>query len=706
MAGKNDTSPNIISNVKNVFLNYPVSDLKGVGPKRANLLSKKGLNKILDLFYFIPNKYEDRSHIIPISEINLERPALVKGKVKWSGEERLFGHRKKLYKIIIEEGTHQLELIWFNLKKQFFSSISRPGRNLLVFGRIKKNGNRMLMFHPDISLFDEGVKAPGILPLYPSVDGVSNKILRSITKAALNNYLDLLIDPVPQEILERTGLPDLRETIGSLHFPGEKSDLDSLNSSGTVFHKRLIFDKFFNLILKIFYEKERMGKISVKPLKTTGETYNEIKEFFPFELTGDQSNCIKEIYEDLISGKRMNRLVMGDVGTGKTAIAAAAAYMVTKNRLQVSLMAPTQLLAEQHMNYFLSLPPAMGFKPVLLTGNLKKPLREQIYADIDNGLYNIAIGTHSLIQEKLKFTNLGMVIIDEQHRFGVRQRAMIIDKGKHSHVLTMSATPIPRTIALTLYGDRDISIINQYPDSRVPVSTILVERSQNRWILNKLKDSISGGNQAYIVCPLIDESEDSELKSVVEMTESLRKILSPPYRIEYIHGRMEAVKKEVILKDFRAGKINILVSTTVIEVGIHVPNASLMIIEHPERLGLAQLHQLRGRIGRDGRGGTFILIMSNNPSESSVNRLSILEECNDGFEISKKDMEYRGHGEISGTRQSGFSEFELTDIINHHDLLKKAGDLVKSIMSLDPCLNLPENRHLKSMVEPFNNKTP
>ena len=374
--------------------------------------------------------------------------------------------------------------------------------------------------------------------------------------------------------------------------------------------------------------------------------------------------------------------------------------MVIRNNLQVSLMAPTQLLAEQHMNYIQSMPSSMGFKPVLLTGNLKKSVREEIYGNIKKGLYNIVIGTHSLIQDKLNFSNLGLAIIDEQHRFGVRQRSMIIDKGSNTHILTMSATPIPRTIAITIYGDRDISMIYQYPVNRVPVKTIPVERSKKRWIFDTLKEKVSGGSQAYIVCPLIDESEDSELKSVIEMTKSLRNILSPLYSIEYIHGQMDSGYKEEILKDFRKGKINILVATTVIEVGIHVPNASLMIVEHPERLGLAQLHQLRGRIGRDGKGGTFILIMPEDPSENTTKRLNIMAECNDGFEISKRDMEFRGHGEIRGTRQSGFSEFEISDILNHHSLLKKAGDSVKKIFDADPDMTLPEHGHFKSLVDP------
>ena len=695
MAGKSDSYPHIRS-IQNTYLNSPVSDLKGVGPKRAALLIKRGLATILDLLYFIPRGYEDLSRIVSISETEPDKTALVKGKVIWAGEEKLYGRRKRLYKIILGGDAGQLELVWFNLNSGFFSSLSNPETEILVYGRVKKNGNKIQIYHPDVSVYDPGTKPPGILPVYPSVEGVSNKIIRSVIKTAIDKYLDLIIDPVPPDILEKTKLPDLKKTLNSLHFPEEGTDPDQFENGDSPFHKRLVFDRFFSLMIKLRCGKYQREKLKAAPMIIQEEDFGKIPDFFPFRLTGDQLKCMEEIYSDLTGGKLMNRLIMGDVGTGKTLVAVAAAFMAVKNNCQVSLMAPTQLLAEQHMRYMESLPDSMGFKPVLLTGNLKKPEKDRVYESIKKGQYNIIIGTHALLQAKLEFKNLKMAIIDEQHRFGVRQRSTIIEKVENVHVITMSATPIPRTIAITLYGDRDISVIKEYPDTRKPVSTVLADRSEKRWIFNKLREKISENCQAYIICPLIDESENSELKSVAEMAESLKRIL-PDFKTGYVHGRMDPGIKEAVLKDFRGGKIHILVATTVIEVGIHVPNASLMIIEHPERLGLAQLHQLRGRIGRDGKGGTCIMIMPENPSDGTIKRLKILAECSDGFEISKKDMEFRGHGEISGIRQSGFNEIEIGDIINYHDLLKKTDKLVKELFKTDPDFSLPQHRLLKAI---------
>lgn len=697
MAGKNDPG-STISAAANSFLCIPVSDLKGVGPKRAELLANKGINTVLDLFYFIPKGYEDRSKTIPFNELEDGKPAFVKGEVVWSGEEKLFRSRKKLYKIIVREGIRNLELVWFNLNKAYFSSISVPGLEVTAYGITKFSGSRMQMFHPDVSIPDDTAEAPAFLPVYSAIDGLSNRILRSIIKTALDQYLDLFIEPVPVSILEEEELPDLRKTIEQLHFPDIKIDIDLLRNSNTIFHKRIFFDRFLNLMLKIAYEKRQRKKITFPALKINKNVLRGIKDFFPFDLTKDQLQSIKEVRDDLTSGRIMNRLIMGDVGTGKTVIATAAAHMVISNNFQVTLMAPTQLLAEQHMAYVRSLPAEMGFKPVLLTGNLNKSAREEIYTAVKDGDYNIIIGTHALIQDKLIFKDLGLAIIDEQHRFGVRQRSTIIKKGENTHVLSMSATPIPRTIAITLYWDRDLSIISQYPGNRTPISTVVVERSKKRWIFDRLNKELSDGRQIYVICPLIDESENMDLKSVIEMADGLKKILNSRYRVEYIHGQQDTVTKERTLTDFRKGKINVLVATTVIEVGIHVPNASLMIIEHPERLGLAQLHQLRGRIGRDGRGGTCILIAPEKPADKTGERLRIMTECDNGFEMAKKDMKFRGHGEITGIRQSGFSEFGIYDILHQHELFKRTGNIVKNIFKEDPDLRSPQYRHIRSIL--------
>ncbi len=697
MAGKNDPKPAVSATVNN-FLNIPVSKLKGIGTKRVDLLAKKGISTVLDLFYLIPKDYEDRTRIIPFNQLEDGKPAFIKGKVLWSGEERLFRSRKNVFKIIAGEGILRIELVWFNVKKAYFTSFSVPGQEISAYGTVTRHANNLLMYHPDISVSSHDETAT-YLPVYPAIDGLSNRILRPILKTAIEQYLDLLVDPVPEKYIKKAGLPVLRETIKALHSPDKDIDLMSLRNSDTNFHKRIIFDRFFNLMLRVIHDRRQRRDQTIKPLKISNRLFSGLKNFFPFPFTEDQLKCIKEIREDLSSGRPMNRLIMGDVGTGKTLIAVAASYMVIKNSLQVAIMAPTQLLAEQHLVYFKSLPPEMGFKPLLLTGNLKRQEREEKYSSVKNNICNVVIGTHSLIQDKLSFNSLGLVIIDEQHRFGVNQRSIIIEKGVNTHVLSMSATPIPRTIALTLYYDRDVSIINQYPGTHIPVSTLLVDRSKKRWIFDTLNIMLGEGCQVYIICPLIDESLNSELKNVVEIAEGLKKIINPRYRIEYLHGQMEAKVKENTLTAFREGKINILVATTVIEVGIHVPGASLMIIEHPERLGLAQLHQLRGRIGRGGKGGTCILVTQEDSSDMTRKRLGIMVKCSDGFEIAKMDMEFRGYGEITGTRQSGLSEYEISEILHNHHLFKITGDMVKEIFENDPDLKLPEHRHIRTMLD-------
>ncbi|MBN1906145.1 MAG: ATP-dependent DNA helicase RecG [Deltaproteobacteria bacterium] len=697
MAGKSDRKP-AVSAIVNDFLNIPVSKLKGIGDKRAAGLNKRGISTVLDLFYLIPKDYEDRTKITPLNKLEYGKPAYIKGKVLSSGEERLFRSRKNIFKIILGENIFQVDLCWFNVKKAYFTSFCCTGQEICAYGTVTFHNHRIQMYHPDITTAGDD-EAPALLPVYPLIEGLSNRQLRPLIRAAIKEYLDLIIDPVPEIILKRADLPGLKETISALHLPDNSSDLQGLINGETPFHRRIIFDRFLNLTLRMSHDRQQRGFQTTPPLKIPERMFKGIKAFFPFPLTGDQQKCIEEIREDLISGRPMNRLIMGDVGTGKTLVAVAASYMAIKNSLQVAVMAPTQLLAEQHMAYFCALPPEMGFKPVLLTSALKRQEKERIYDSVKDGTYNIVIGTHALIQERLNFDNLGLAVIDEQHRFGVNQRSMIIEKGKNTHVLSMSATPIPRTIALTIYYDRDVSIIAQYPGTHIPVSTILVERAKKRWIFDSMNKMLEEGSQVYIICPLIDESENMELKSVIEMAAGLKKIINPRYRVEYLHGQMEQAKKDATLKEFREGKIAVLVATTVIEVGIHVPNASLMIIEHPERLGLAQLHQLRGRVGRGGKGGTCILVSPESMSEMSRKRLSVMEKVSDGFEIARMDMEFRGHGEITGTRQSGLSEFELGEIFENHDLFRMTGDMVKEIFEKDPDLKLPEHRYFRVILE-------
>jgi ATP-dependent DNA helicase RecG len=460
MAGKSDRRP-AVSAIANAFLNIPVSRLKGIGAKRAACLEKKGISTVLDLFYLIPRDYEDRTNFTPFSKLVHGKAAYIKGKVLWSGEEMLFRSRKNIFKIILGEGIFQVDLCWFNVKKSYFSSFCCPGHEICAYGQVTGHGKRIQMYHPDISAAGSD-EARSLLPVYPLIEGISNRQLRPVISAAIKQYLDLVIDPVPDIFLKKAQLPGLKDTIKGLHLPEKNIDPQGLKNGKSPFHRRITFDRFLSLNLRMNYDRQQRVFQTTAPLKIPDRIFKGINTFFPFPLTHDQMKCIEEIRDDLISGRPMNRLIMGDVGTGKTVVAVAASYMIIKNNLQVAVMAPTQLLAEQHMAYFCALPPEMGFKPVLLTSALKKQEKEKIYDSVKDGTYNIVIGTHALIQDKLSFNNLGLAVIDEQHRFGVNQRSMIIEKGNNTHVLSMSATPIPRTIALTIYYDRDVSVIAQY----------------------------------------------------------------------------------------------------------------------------------------------------------------------------------------------------------------------------------------------------
>ncbi|MFC1866599.1 ATP-dependent DNA helicase RecG [Thermodesulfobacteriota bacterium] len=682
-------------------LSIPLTRLKGVGPGRAALLARRGLYTILDLFYFTPVRYEDRTRISPINCVADGSPSLVRGRVIYGKDERFYSSRKRLFKIVIRDDESDLELLWFQYRTPYLAGFAKPGTDLTVYGIIKNARGRRQMIHPDITISDScgAEDILGFSPVYPSVKGISGKILRSFIRTSLDAYLDCVIDPVPESILSRLDLPGLRESIRNVHFPPEESSLELLNRSNTPFHKRLLFDRFFYVMLTIAFRKMSREKMSKPAYLIPKDIMKEIKKFFQFSLTSDQLKAVKEIAEDLSGGKPMNRLIMGDVGTGKTVLAAVGAFISIRNNRQVTMMVPTQILAEQHMDWFSGLPEEMGFRPVLLTGDIKKTWRKEIYGRIREGQYNLVIGTHSLIQEGLVFADLGLAIIDEQHRFGVRQRSLIDRKGDSPHILVMTATPIPRTLAIIFYGDMDISVIKEYPKGRIPVETCLVKEAQKRWVFETVKQKISSGQQTFVICPVIEESEERDLKGALEMEKRLRKILSPPFRTGIIHGRLPSDEKEKIMRAFRKGMIDLLVGTTVIEVGLHVPNATVMVIEHPERFGLTQLHQLRGRVGRGTKGGMCILMLSDNLSTKAVSRLKALAGNLNGFEIAQKDLELRGHGELTGIRQSGVGELDIFEMLREPDLLLDAKCEAQNLIESDPELLVSDHRHLKVMMK-------
>jgi ATP-dependent DNA helicase RecG len=682
-------------------LSLPLSCLKGVGPKRSAFFAQKGLHTILDLLFFTPLRYEDRTRITPISDVQEGIPALVRGKVVYGREERFYPTRKKLFKILIRDGKAGLELVWFNYRKPFLTQLAAHGKDLLAYGPVRMNRGHKQMIHPDTTVIRPGgyAEAPGFHPVYSSIDGIPPSTLRSTISAVLAKHLSSIADPLSEDAIHRLGLPSLRESIQQVHRPPKESSIDLLNQQSTPYHRRLLFDRFFLVMLIIAFRKKRREKGEGLVFSIPQDLVNKTGEFFPFQLTLHQEKAVSDIARDFVSGKPMNRLVLGDVGCGKTAVAAVAAYICTQSKAQVAIMAPTQILAAQHLEYFKNLSAKMGFRPVLLTSGLRKGEREEIYRRIRDGDCNLVIGTQSLIQVDLVFSRLGLVIIDEQHRFGVRERALMDRKGENPHQLVMTATPIPRTLAMTVYGDMDVSWISGYPNGRLPVVTQLIGTNEKRKVLEELAHRLSRGQQAFVICPVIEESEETDLKNAVEMADKLEKIFSPRFRVGLVHGRLPADEKENIMAGFRKGAISLLVGTTVVEVGVHVPKATVMIVEHPERFGLAQLHQLRGRVGRGSEQGVCFLMLSSTASEKAASRLEILIKSQDGPEIAQKDLELRGHGELIGIRQTGLGELDLADLMKEPELLLRAREEAQQLLGTDPDLCEPQHQLLKTFVD-------
>ena len=685
-------------------LTLPLTRLKGVGPKRATFLAQKGLHTVLDLLFFIPFRYEDRTRISPVSQADEGRPVLVKGTVVSGREEKFYPSRKRLFKVVLKDEESRLDLLWFQYKRPHLAKYATPGLELLAYGRIQIHRGQRQMVHPEIILPDtreaQSEKGGlGFYPVYSAVPGISANLLRSMIRRALDEHLTALVDPVPEEITGRLGLPHLAGALEQAHFPSDESPFDELNQFDTPFHRRLIFDRFFLVMLTMAFRKRFKQTRTSPTFSIPSSLRDNLKKFFPFTLTSHQMKAVEDMVTDFTAGKCMNRLLLGDVGCGKTVVAAVAAHISIRNKHQVALMVPTQELANQHFDYFLNLAPKMQFRPVLLTGKLKRSERQEFYEGIEKGAYNLVIGTQSLIQKGLRFARLGLVIIDEQQRFGVRARASMDRKGENPHILVMTATPIPRTLAISFYGDMDLSFIEEFPEGRKPVVTHLVTEGEKRRVFETLKRRMSAGQQAFVICPVIEGSEEMDLKNALEMAEKLEKIFLPPFRIGLVHGRLSPDEREAVMNDFRQGRIHLLVGTTVIEVGVHVPMATVMVIEHPERFGLAQLHQLRGRVGRGKERGLCFLMASSNLPEPSKSRLKILVESHDGFEIAKKDLALRGHGELTGTRQAGMGELDLTEMVKASELLLAAKREAHRLIDSDPELLRPENRHLRDMVQ-------
>ena len=663
----------------------PVQYVKGVGPARARMLERLGIKTINDLLFYFPWRYEDRKNLKKICNLNYGSLETTVGEVVSAEVIITPRKRMKIFELSVTDETGVLVSKWFNqpyLKKYF-----KKGQKVILSGLVKGSsytGVGLEMENPDfeqIGTDDRYIHTSRIVPVYKATEGISPKQIRTLMFNTIESYSFLIEDYMPEDILKRNGLRPLIWSVKETHFPEEINDLDSLNNGSGPAHRRLIFDEFFLLELGLALLKRREQTEKGISFRDNGVLDSKFLKTLPFELTSAQKRVFDQIRKDMKRALPMNRLLHGDVGCGKTVVALLSMLIAVDNGYQACLMAPTELLAEQHFINIHKLVEALGLNVVVLTSSSKNNTAE----DVSGGTANIIIGTHALIQEHVTFKNLGLAVIDEQHRFGVVQRAALRHKGSNPDILIMTATPIPRTLAMTLYGDLDISIIDELPAGRKPITTKTFFPSQKDRLYYLIEKEVSKGRQVYIVYPLIEESEKLDLKSAIDGAEAFKKIF-PERNIGLVHGRIHHSEREDIMARFKSGEIDILVSTTVIEVGIDVPNASLMLIVHSERFGLAQLHQLRGRIGRGGYDSHCLLLAYPPFSDEAKRRLKAMESTGDGFKIAEEDLSIRGPGDFFGTRQSGIPYLKIANILRDVGVLEISRKEAFNLIDEDPDL--------------------
>ncbi len=663
-------------------LNLSIQYLKGVGPKKANLFKKLGIQTVKDALYYLPSQYEDRRNKKSIFDIKPGEIVTAEGSIVQVNEIRTKTNLS-IIEVIISDGTGFLKAKWFN--QIYLKKILKEKKKVKLFGKVQLDyrGNYLEILNPEYELVEQTLNSQNqeIIPIYRLTEGLSQKQMQSIIQSAVEFAMPYIDEHLPAKLIKKLKFPSLKEAIKSVHLPPNNVDIKLLNGRSSDFHRRIIFDELFFLQLGILLIKQNRlceKGISFNP---DGNLLRKFFENLPFKLTSAQQKVIKEILEDMKKPIPMNRLLQGDVGSGKTVVALAAMLAAIECGYQAALMAPTEILAEQHYLNISSLLKGLPVNVLIYTSSYNKHSNL-----ICSGAVNLIIGTHALIQEDIHFKNLGIVVIDEQHRFGVIQRAMLKKKGMNPDTLVMTATPIPRTMALTVYGDLDYSVLDELPVGRKPVLTKIIEPANKKIIYKMIDEEVSSGGQVYVVYPLIEESEAMDLKSATQGYKGLKKLF-PQYKVALIHGKMSAKQREEIMKEFRKGNIHILVATTVIEVGVDVPNATLMIIIHAERFGLAQLHQLRGRVGRGMRASKCILLPYKLTEEAKL-RLRAIVNYSDGFKIAEEDMKIRGPGELFGVKQSGMPDLKVADLIRDQSLLETARNEAEQILNEDKYLNL------------------
>lgn len=671
------------------LLKKPIQYLKGVGEARAALFHKLAIFTVGDVITHFPRDYEDRSKLKRIFDLEDGEQSSFEGVIASKAVESRPRKGLLITRVTITDGSGIINAVWFN--QSYIKNTFHTGERYVFFGKVTKRRTFEVLNPVYEKLDDRELKnICRIIPIYPATGSLTQNIIRSTIRSALELVSGSLGEMIPRWVRDKYRLSDINYSISNIHFPD--SDEDFKNA-----RYRLVFEELLLFQLGLFNIKNSLEK-EAKGISFKGAA--EARAFIeglPFKLTGAQVRVFSEIEKDMESGKVMNRLVQGDVGSGKTIVAVAALVKAVASGYQGAMMVPTEILAAQHYKSISDLLKESGIKTALLTGSLAKKEKFELLEEIKQGKIDIVVGTHALLEENVAFERLGLVVTDEQHRFGVRQRAALSQKGENPDILVMTATPIPRTLALILYGDLDISVIDELPPGRKPVATYAADRSMRGRINNFIRKNVLEGRQVYIVCPLVEESEAVEAKAASELAQRIAEEDFKDLEVGLIHGRMGPKEKEAIMEGFVAGRINILVSTTVIEVGVNVPNATLMVVENAERFGLAQLHQLRGRVGR-GAHRSYCILYNESGSDISSERMRVMEKTSDGFVISEKDLELRGPGEFFGTRQHGIPELKIANLFKDMEILKSAQEAAQELLRQDRRLEAPENRLLMEGV--------
>ncbi len=672
---------------KMLDLDKSVQYVKNVGPTRVKLLNKLNIHTLQDLISYFPRNYEDRGVAKKLADCQDGEEALIKATAITKVSE-IFARKLKIYRLVVRDGENPCTITWYN--QSYLKNIFKIGHTYNFYGKVEVKLGRYEMKSPIFDESGENKNTGKIIPIYPLTYGISQNTIRKIIENGVSEAYGNLEETLPDYIRKKYNLLEINEAIKKIHFPENKLDFIKARY-------RLVFEELLGFQLALLHIKENY-KTEEKGIAFNKDVQmSDVIHTLPFHLTKAQLRVLEEIDQDMESIRPMNRLLQGDVGSGKTIVSIIASYKAVKSGYQVAILAPTAILASQHFENFKKTLDQFGIKVELLISSITKKNKQEIKQRLADGEIDILIGTHAMLEEDVIFKNLGLVVTDEQHRFGVKQRAKIASKGNNPDVIVMSATPIPRTLALILYGDLDISIIDELPPNRKKIDTFAVTKQLEDRLNGFIAKQIEAGRQCYIVCPLVEENEEMDLKSVVELCEKLQNATFPQYRVEYLHGKMKQKEKDDIMLRFKKGEIDILISTTVIEVGVDVPNANIMVIENAERFGLAQLHQLRGRVGR-GEYKSYCILKYEGKGKVVQERMKIMCQTNDGFVISEKDLELRGSGDFFGTAQHGIPEMKIANLFEDIKVVKEVQDLSCKILAEDPNLEQDKNKKLKKLI--------